>query len=99
VSAFQRTSTPSLDDFQQLVGETFEVESYGVDLVLVEASPIASPSSPRARPFSLLFRGPLDGVLDQRTHRMSQATLGSLDVFLVPVERDERGVLYEAVFN
>jgi hypothetical protein len=91
----------TLDDFRPLVGQKFEVAlgSGKLDLILIEACPIASPSSPRPVPFSLLFRGPLDRVLDQRIYPMEQASLSALDVFLVPVGNDDQGLLYEAVFN
>ncbi len=90
----------TLDEFRPLVGQRFDVarESGNVEVILIEAAAIASPSSPRRKPFSLLFRGPLDSVLDQRTYPLTNGAL-ALDVFLVPVGADEQGRLYEAVFN
>jgi hypothetical protein len=49
--------------------------------------------------FSLFFNGPGDLHLPQRTYQLEHEQLGSLDIFLVTVARDERGFLYEAVFN
>ena len=49
--------------------------------------------------FTLLFRGPLEPVLPQAIYPLENARLGHLDVFVVPVGRDEGGVSYEAVFN
>jgi hypothetical protein len=49
--------------------------------------------------FSLHFHGPRDPVLPQSIYRLENATMGSMDVFLVPVARDDDGVTYEAVFT
>ncbi len=58
------------------------------------------PNAPRVEPFSLLFTGPPQPILEQRIYRLEHLELGPLDIFLVPVGRDDSGSLcYEAVFN
>ena len=92
----------TLDDFEPLVGRTFEVRTgeKKVEIVLLEAIPIGSPSAVPQSSFSLLFRGPLDTVLEERTYTLEETSLGALEVFLVPVGEEERGwFLYEAVFD
>jgi len=49
--------------------------------------------------FSLFFHGPGDVMLHQQTVRLAHERMGEFYIFLVPVSRDERGHLYEAVFN
>ena len=49
--------------------------------------------------FSLFFRGPADIFVPQGTCTLEHERLGTLEIFLVPVARDERGFLYESVFN
>ena len=49
--------------------------------------------------FSVLFRGPLDAFLQQATYPLSHEKMGSFDIFLVPLSREEKGYSYEAVFN
>jgi hypothetical protein len=49
--------------------------------------------------FSIFFSGPGDLHLPQRTYEMEHQELGSLDIFIVTVGRNEEGFLYEAVFN
>lgn len=56
-------------------------------------------STPRHEQFSILFRGPLDHFLPQRTYQLTHAVLGSFALFLVPVGREAEGFLYEAIFN
>jgi hypothetical protein len=53
----------------------------------------------REASFSLLFRGPLALPLRQRTYQITHYALGKLEIFLVPVGRDEGARYYEAVFN
>ena len=49
--------------------------------------------------FSLYLCGPGDAYLPQHTYTLEHERMGELDLFLVPVGRDERGFRYEAVFN
>jgi hypothetical protein len=73
-------------------------------LELVEAvdlgghSATASPRPGERSPFSIVFRGPREPVLSQRTYRVEHERLGAFELFLVPVGRDESGMRYEAVF-
>lgn len=48
--------------------------------------------------FAIVFRGPLDAFLAQRTYQMEHPRMGTFDLFLVPIKRDEDGFLYEACF-
>jgi hypothetical protein len=56
-------------------------------------------SSGRRQPFSIVFRGPGDVLLPQRTYRMEHAEIGSFDLFIVPIGPDEEGLRYEAIFT
>jgi hypothetical protein len=38
-------------------------------------------------------------MLLQRMHRLKHDKMGELEIFLVPVGKNERGYLYQAVFN
>ena len=49
--------------------------------------------------FSALFRGALDHFLPQNTYRMEHEQFGSVEIFIVPIRRDDAGFYYEAVFN
>ncbi len=89
------TLTP--EQLDPLVGATFSVNGIADALTLLQVERLKSPSS-RAQPFSLLFTSRTHR-LDQATFRLAHAALGELDVFLVPIQPDARGALYEAVFN
>jgi hypothetical protein len=98
-------STARLADFTPWVGTEFRVAAgsgNAIALELVEAAPLtAGGTPPRPEPFSLIFRGPQDGPLDQRIHALEHDRLGRLDLFLVPIGpgTDGKGPYYQAVFN
>jgi hypothetical protein len=49
--------------------------------------------------FSLLFRGDKSKTHEQGTYAMEHDSMGAFDLFLTPVERNDRGTFYQAVFN
>ncbi|MGN6814980.1 MAG: DUF6916 family protein [Solirubrobacterales bacterium] len=91
----------TLDTFTPAVGQTFTVGGDGgakVELLLVEATPKdAGPQAPRP-PFSLLFQGPAEPFMTQATYRFEHVSLGVMEIFIVPLGRDEHGTTYEAFF-
>ncbi|MHC4695587.1 MAG: DUF6916 family protein [Planctomycetota bacterium] len=56
-------------------------------------------SSAQHEQFSVLFAGPCEPCLPQRTYEVEHAAMGSFDLFLVPIGADQDGTRYEAVFN
>lgn len=89
--------------FDRLVGSGFRVlvdEDRAVSVKLVECRALPHVSrrevlAIRAEPFSLLFEGPGDLVLEQQIYRLEHPDLGELDLFLVTVGPGK----IEAVFN
>jgi len=53
----------------------------------------------KERPFSLLFRGPLELPLPQGMHSLAHENHPLDGIFLVPVAGDEGHAWYEAVFT
>jgi hypothetical protein len=93
--------------FQPAVGDTFTLDAGDagrLELELFESrlhdpdAPAEDASGARA-PFSLLFRGPVDPVLPQSIYRLEHESLDPMEIFIVPVARDEAGTSYEAVFG
>ncbi len=56
-------------------------------------------TAPDYEAFALLFRGEITDPLNQGTYRIEHETLGTFDLFIVPVAQDQTGRYYEAVFN
>jgi hypothetical protein len=93
----------SLETFAAVVRESFDlaIGENNLPLTLVEVQPLpVSPYPGMIRaPFSLIFRTASQVVLPQKIYGLKNASLGRLEIFLVPVARDREGVLYQAVFN
>lgn len=92
----------TLETFAPRVGETFALDAGElgrVEVELAEATAGGPPREPEVRdPFSLVFRGPVEPVLEQRTYPIEHPSTGVLEIFIVPIARDAQGTRYEAVF-
>ena len=94
----------SMSLFAERSGSRFRIvpesaPALDVELVDVQSLGAPRPGDPGARePFSLIFRGPVERTLPQRTYRMEHVTLGAIDIFIVPVGPDEVGMRYQAIF-
>jgi hypothetical protein len=88
----------TIDDFTGWVGRECDVTAPESDvrMTLVTAEPIAG-SLRSAGGFRLEFLGPQDPLLAQAIMTVAGPDRTD-DIFLVPVERDARGTVYEAVF-
>jgi hypothetical protein len=97
----------TIDDFRPIIGRSFALDLDGdgtLELDLTEArtiEPDAPPTGPDGHrtPFALLFRGPAEPLLPQRTYRLEQETVGALEIFIVPVACSDAGADYEAIFT
>ena len=90
--------------FAPLVGQRFAVRHgsapdwTGPELELISVQALR-PHSRRAEPFSLTFRGPRQPVLPQSIYDVAHPDLGTMKIFLVPVQPTGDGAEYEAIFN
>ncbi len=93
----------TLEHFAGCVGTAFDIDmgESSLPLTLSEARPLPESGAPGVRrsPFSLMFRSGSQIVLPQKLYKLKNATLGSLEIFLVPVARDKEGIVYQAIFN
>ncbi len=91
------------EEFAPRANETFDLSlgETSMTLTLVEVQPLPAHAYPgqTRQPFSLLFRSGSSVVMPQRVYRLTNASLGALDIFLTPVARDAEGIVYQAVFN
>ena len=89
-------------DFSPHLNQTFRIRAgeltLEVELISVEERGAAH--SPNARkPFSIIFRGPLEPILPQMIYKIKHGEIGALDLFIVPIGPDEHGMCYQAVFS
>jgi hypothetical protein len=91
---------PTRDEFAANKNTIFSV-SFGpestVDMKLVEVS--EAKEQGRTERFSLLFLAPPNTPIIQSLFGIAHPVLGPMELFLVPVGQDEKGVEFEAVFN
>jgi hypothetical protein len=95
---------PTEESFVEQLNTKFRVRAQAprpVELELVEVKSYnAHPNAQRdMEQFSLFFYGPADIFVPQATYTFEHERMGALDLFIVPVGRDERGFRYEVVFN
>lgn len=97
----------SFELFAKLVKTKFQVwldKNDSVELELIEATPprrFSSGGDTGAvfESFSLVFVGPADRLLEQRSYPFESDLAGRFELFIVPVGRDPQGIKYEAAFN
>lgn len=93
----------SVDNFEDLTGQAFRLRHDHLpdtEARLVQVQPLSDQPGPAGRtPFSLLFACDDHAEPAQSMFSLEHESLGGVDVFLVPVGRDERGLLLEAVFT
>jgi hypothetical protein len=95
-------ATLTAADFEPHVRDEFQIASptgkIAVSLKLVEVHRLGRAVRPDGA-FSLLFLSPPGPIYPQGTYPLTHATLGTLDLFLVPLGPNDSGNRYEAVFT
>jgi hypothetical protein len=86
-------------EFLQHLHSAFSVQHAGstVELTLAEVKSVQS--TPQVEQFSLLLQGPPSPRLEQRIYSLNHEKTGPMDLFIVPVEQNERGLVYEVVIS
>jgi hypothetical protein len=88
----------TVDDFTGTEGQPYaaELEGHGtLTLELISTEPGGDP-----RPFSLIFRGPLEPQLPQGIYPVTHPALDQkIPLFLVPIARGDDGLRYEVIFG
>lgn len=88
------------ETFAGRVGERFAIAGPApIELVLETATLGSAPPDDGRHPFSLVFRGPSEPLLEQAIHRLGHTELGTLEIFIVPIACDAGAARYEAVFS
>lgn len=96
--------TLSLEQFepclmQQFVVTPKEHKPFHLQLIAVDKRGDFDPDFADRQAFSLIFRGPYEPVLPQQIWSLAHEAFGELDIFLVPIGPDKKGMRYEAVFT
>ena len=91
----------SVERLAELVGTGLRVRVPGAEPVGLELTAVTPPRASEAgyENFSLLFDGPADRPLVQRTYPFEHERLGRFELFIVPVGNERGRLQYQAVFN
>lgn len=86
--------------FREHLHSKFRVQGEKSAMALELVDVVENNTSPRMELFSLYFRGPFSPRLAQQIHSLDHDSLGTVEIFLTPVEADqENGTVYESVFH
>jgi hypothetical protein len=94
----------TIERFLPRVGEVFHVmgeEGEQTAILLTEVTRLASDGSRlRTRePFSLVFHAPRNTRLEQQVYLIANAWIEPFECFLVPIEPDQHGARFEAIYT
>lgn len=92
------------NEFSKHVNTKFGIaldDGNGVDLELYEVKGYVSKHQEQSgmERFSLYFQGPAEPYLPQKVYPFEHAEMGSFEMFLVPIAKNDEGFRYESVFN
>lgn len=93
-----------IDDFEPLRGTGFRIVAPGGgerSVVLESVTPLGDQGvGKRPRAFSLIFRPPAgEALLPQAIYELRHDTAEPMSIFLVPIQPDEKGSRYQAIFS
>jgi len=86
--------------FSEILNKTFRLnlpETDVLELELIKVEDLGSTA--KQERFSVLFQGPLDRGVRQGSYSFEHEELGTFELFIVPIGRQEDGLVYEAAFN
>jgi hypothetical protein len=89
------------ESFEPLIGDdfTFAIGEHRLEVRLGEVTPLSDRAAGVRKPFSLVFLGPPAPVWAQQIYRVFHPSLGSFDLFLVPIGPEGEAMRYEAIFT
>jgi hypothetical protein len=88
--------------FAEFVDQDFEIavrDAGPLKVWLVEVRSLGAARAGGREPFALEFRGDPSVRLLQHIYKVSNAQLGTMEIFLVQVGADSSGAYFEAVFT
>lgn len=91
---------PTKEEFSEHIDSIFEMrldDDQPCEITLVGVTEVISNAVQEN--FTVLFRAPVDAPPKQGIYRLDHKHLAPVELFLVPVKKDESGLYFEAVFN
>lgn len=88
---------PTIDDFEKLVGETFQLGTQRFKIATVEKRDAPKPDLPKSG--SIVFEADGEADLDSGTHMISHASLGDHLMYVERVSADGEPTVLELILG
>lgn len=89
--------------FDPLVNQPFQVtldpEPLSINLMECKSLGKGRKAEGEREPFSVVFLGPGQPILNQQIYTVSHPSIGAIEIFLVPLGPGKSGLKYEAIFT
>lgn len=90
----------SREDFNKHVGSEFQVSLNPDTRFSAKLDKVTDlRTGPQTENYAISLLAQSDAPLEQMIYTVEHPEMGKLELFLVPVSKDEKGVRYESVFN
>ena len=93
----EKFTQPQFKSFQNKSFNAELEDGSTCELILKEITDVKE--TDKTSSFSLIFHGPKEKFLEQKTYRMGNDEYGKEHIFIVPVGETDDVFLYQAVFN
>lgn len=91
---------PAREDFAKQLNTKFRVFFDAVNPTQIELTEVSElRKKPRFEAFSLVFRAPKTIEPQQQLYLIEHDLLGTMELFLVPIEETDDNYVFEALFN
>lgn len=88
------------DEFAKHVNTKFRIQISDTETVEAELIEVSELSiTDRQARFAIIFRTPNQPFLGQGLRNFEHDQMGPFEIFIVPIEQDNKGTKYEAIFN
>lgn len=87
------------EDFCEILNTEFQVADFDENISLKFFEISENQQTPQTNCFSILLKSKPDYFLEQRIYNLRHEKHGEGVLFIVPIRRDEDGIVYESVFN
>lgn len=96
------TVTYKCEDFQACLNQVFvlSADDYRDELELVQVDRVElTRDNGEQDAFTVVFQSSKPEPIPQQTYPLTNAQMGELHLFIVPIGRNDTGIRYEAVFS
>ncbi len=85
--------------FEKHLNSVFRVVDEAMKTVEVKLVEVSERESEKAYSMSLVFIGPEHEELPQNNYKVEHDKMGTFDLFMVPVGKNEAGIEYQVIFS